>query len=215
MSGAAIRVVLADDHPIVLDGLELLFKGEPDIAVIARCVNAEEAIRTVVETSPDVLVLDVAMPAPGGLAVLREIRRRQLPTRVVLLTASISEPQVFEALRNDARGIVLKETAPRLLVECIRAVAAGRQWLEGVSVAKALEGGLKREARGREASSKLTDRELEIVRMVTQGLRNKEIARRLLITEGTVKVHLHTIYEKLNLDGRMTLSIWARENGVS
>lgn len=209
-----IRLVIADDHPIVLDGLEALFRSEPEISVVGRCVNAEETLRTVAEAAPDVLILDLKMPPPGGLGVLEELKRRRLAVRVVVLTAAISEDEVLEALRLDARGIILKEMAPRLLVECVRQVAAGGRWMERFSVTSALETVLRRQSAGSRAREILTDRERDVVRMVAHGLRNKEIAKELFITEGTVKVHLHSIYEKLNVDGRTALAIYAREHAL-
>ena len=209
-----IRIVIADDHPIVLDGLEALFRGERDLEVVGRCVNAEETLRVAAATRPDVLLLDLTMPSPGGLGVMRELKRRQSGTHVVLLTASISDDEVVEALRLDVRGIVLKELAPRLLVDCIRRVAAGERWLERFSVTRALETVLHREEAARTAREILSERELDVVRMIARGLRNKEIAKELFITEGTVKVHLHSVYEKLGIDGRTALALYARDHAL-
>jgi two-component system NarL family response regulator/two-component system nitrate/nitrite response regulator NarL len=210
-----IRLVLADDHPIVLDGLEALFRAEAGMSVVARCVNAEETLSAVVESAPDVLILDLTMPPPGGLGVLAELRKRGIPTHVVVLTASISEEQVLEALRLDARGIVLKEMAPRLLVDCVRHVAQGGRWMERFSVTSALSSVLKRESAQRASHDVLSEREREVVKMIARGLRNKEIAKELFITEGTVKVHLHSIYEKLAVNGRTALAIYAREHALA
>jgi DNA-binding NarL/FixJ family response regulator len=209
-----IRVVLADDHPIVLDGLELVFRAEPDLSVVARCVNGDEALDAIAKLEPDLAILDVSMPPHGALGVMREMQLRKLPAKVVILTASITEGQTLEAVRLGARGIVLKEMAPRLLVDCVREVYAGGQWMERGAVTRALEKVLRREAGGRDATQRLSERELDVVRMVCRGMRNKEIARQLSITEGTVKVHLHSIYEKLEVDGRLALSVYARERSL-
>ncbi len=207
-------LVLADDHPIVLDGLERLFTGQPDLAVVARCVDGTEALRAVREHRPDVLVLDVRMPGLDGFAILRELQRDGLPTRVVLLSAELDEDQVLEAVRLGVRGVVLKEMAPRMLVECVRKVVAGEQWIERRSLGRALDRMLRREAGLREAAALLTAREIEIVRLVAEGLRNQAIAERLHISEGTVKVHLHNIYEKLGVESRVALTVYAREKGL-
>ncbi|HZS34692.1 MAG TPA: response regulator transcription factor [Methylomirabilota bacterium] len=207
-------LVLADDHPIVLDGLERLFTGQADLAVVARCVDGTEALRAVREHRPDVLVLDVRMPGLDGFAILRELRREALPTRVVLLSAELDEDQVLEAMRLGVRGVVLKEMAPRMLVECVRKVVAGEQWIERRSLGRALDRMLRREAGLREVAALLTAREIEIVRLVAEGLRNQAIAERLHISEGTVKVHLHNIYEKLGVDSRVALTVYAREKGL-
>jgi DNA-binding NarL/FixJ family response regulator len=209
-----VRLVLADDHPIVLDGLERLFQAQPDFAVVARCQDGPDALRAVREHRPDVLVLDVRMPGQDGLAVLREIRREEIPTRVVLLTAEVDEREALEAVRLGARGLVLKEMAPQMLVECVRKVVLGEQWIERRSLTRALDALLRRESGLRDVSAVLTPREIEIVRLVAKGLRNQAIAEQLRISEGTVKVHLHNIYEKLGVDSRVALTNYAREKGL-
>ena len=209
-----ISLVLADDHPIILDGLEMLFRAEQDFQVLARCVNGEETIQAVRQHRPDILILDIRMPGKDGLAVLREVKKDSLPTRAVLLTVGLDEDDLLEAIRLGVRGVVLKEMAPQMLVQCVRKVHAGEQWLEKRSVGRALEKMLLREAGERQVAGVLTPRELEIMRMVAAGLRNKEIAESLSISEGTVKIHLHHIYEKLHLGGRLELALYAQERGL-
>jgi two-component system, NarL family, nitrate/nitrite response regulator NarL len=209
-----IRVALADDHPIFLDGVEQLFRLEPDIEVVARCVDGEETVRAVRELAPDVLLLDLRMPVLDGMSVLRELARAGTATRVVLLTADLDETDVLEAIRLGVRGVVLKEMAPRLLIECVRKVHAGERWLERRSTALALDKLLAKEALARDAAEALTQRETEIVRMAARGLANKEIAARLRITEGTVKVHVHSVYVKLKLSNRVALMRWAESRGL-
>lgn len=210
----AINLVLADDHRIVLKGLAQLFSQEPDCAVLACCVNGDEALQAVREFRPNILVLDLHMPGKDGFAVLRELHKEHLPTQVVVLTADLDEDEVLDAIRLGVRGVVLKEMAPQLLVQCVRKVYSGGEWLEKRSVASALERLLKREAGSQQLRTVLTPREIDIVCMVAQGLRNKEIARKLSITEGTVKTHLHNIYEKLQVKGRMELVLHAKKQGL-
>ncbi len=205
-----IRLVLADDHPIVLDGLENLFRLEPDFQVVARCVTGEESLAAVRRHRPDVLILDIRMPRKDGLAVLRELHREKLPTKVVLLAAALEEEEVLEALRLGVRGMVLKELAPQMVVQCVRKVHAGEQWLEKHAFSRALDTLLRREAGEREAADVLTPREIEMVRMVARGLRNKEMSERLVISEGTVKIHLHHIYRKLKVENRVELILYAQ-----
>jgi DNA-binding NarL/FixJ family response regulator len=209
-----VRLILADDHPIVLDGLEQLFRAQKDFTVVARCRDGAETLRAVRQHRPDVLLLDIRMPAPDGLQVIRELQKDSLPTRVVLLTAALEEDDVLEAVRLGVQGVVLKEMSPEMLMECVRKVAAGEQWIERRSLTRALDKMLRREAGFRDASAVLTAREIEIVRLAAQGLRNQAIADRLHISEGTVKVHLHNIYEKLQIDGRVALTHYAREKGL-
>jgi DNA-binding NarL/FixJ family response regulator len=209
-----ITLVLADDHPIVLNGLEALFALEQDFRVLARCLTGDVVVPTVQRLRPDVLLLDIRMPAMDGMAVLRELRAEKSSTRVVLLAASFEEDQILEALRLGVRGLVLKELAPPLLVQCVRQVHAGGQWIEQQTSGLALEALLRREAGAREASGILTPRELDLVRLAASGLRNKEIAHRLGVSQGTVKMHLHNVYRKLGIDSRVSLAMYARTRGL-
>jgi DNA-binding NarL/FixJ family response regulator len=211
----SVRIVLADDHRIILEGLEQLFRRERDFQVLATCTNGEEALAAVQLHRPDVLVLDVQMPRLGGLGVLKKIHEDEtLQTRVVLLTASLEEDQVLEALQHGVWGLVLKESAAISLVQCVRTVARGERLLDPTTVGRALDKIMRRQKAMREVAQVLSPRETEIVRMVAVGLRNKEIASRLFIGEGTVKSHLHSIYEKLSVHGRVELTLYAQERGI-
>lgn len=208
-----IHLVLADDHPIVLDALEHLFSLEPDFKVLARCRDGEETLRAVLEHRPDVLILDTRLPGKDGLAVLREIKKEKLSTRIVFFTTALDEAEALEAIRLGVNGVVLKAMAPELLVKCVRKVHGGGQWLETRSVGRALEKLVRRETEVRQMAAVLTPREIEIVRMVASSLRNREIAVKLSISEGTVKVHLHSIYQKLRVKGRVELALYAQDKG--
>lgn len=207
-----VQLAICDDHPIVLAGLESLFRLEPDFQIVARCVNGEEALAAVRQHNPDVLVLDLHIPRGDGLEILRVLRSEKLPTKVVMLTAELEEDEIVEALRLGVRGVVLKELAPQLLVECIRKVQAGEQWLDKQLSNWALEALLRRESAGRAGSGVLSPREIEIVRMVVGGLRNRELAERLGVSEGTIKIHLHNIYKKLKVHSRLELVLHAQAN---
>jgi two-component system nitrate/nitrite response regulator NarL len=209
----AITVVLADDHPIVLDALQSLFSLQPDLQVVGRCLNGAETLRAVAQARPDILVLDLRMPNGDGLSVLREMARLQSPTRVVVLTAAVSDDDVLEAIRLGIRGLVLKESAPKALVECVRRVHAGGQYIEPRFLTRALDAAQRRDAGQRELASVLTPRELQVLRMVADGLRNRAIAQQLEISEGTVKIHLHNIYEKIDVENRVELALYARARG--
>lgn len=202
-----IRVVIADDHPIVLAGLETLLQREGDIVVVHRCADGVETLRAVAKHEPDVLVLDLRMPRADGVTVLRHMHEQRLPTRTVLLAAVVDDDDLLEAIRLGVKGIVLKEMAPQVLVECLREVYVGGQWFEQRAVGDAMDKLVRREAAAREVSGMLSRRELEVVRGVAQGLRNRQIAERMGIAEGTVKLHLHTVYTKLGVDGRTALLV--------
>jgi len=202
-----MSVVIADDHPIVLAGLETLLRREPDISVVDRCADGVETVRAVKKHSPDVLILDLRMPRADGLAVLQQMHAEGVTTKVIILAAVIEDDVLLEAIRLGARGVVLKETAPQYLVNCVREVHAGRQWYEQRALVDAMERFVRRQVASKEMTSVLSRREVDVVRAVAQGLRNRDIAERLGIAEGTVKLHLHTIYTKLGVDGRTALIV--------
>jgi DNA-binding NarL/FixJ family response regulator len=204
----AIRLVLADDHPIVLHGLQRLFERHLDIQVVASCADGVSALAAVQHENPDVLVLDLRMPGESGLDVLRKMAAAQLPCKSVILTAAVRDADAQEAVRLGAKGLVLKESPPETLVDCVRSVYRGETFFERDTAERAFA------PSGDAVGETLTPREMEIVRMVGQGLRNKAIAERLSISEGTVKVHLHNIYEKLKVDGRLELVLCAQEKGI-
>jgi DNA-binding NarL/FixJ family response regulator len=209
-----IRVVLVDDHPIVLHGLQLLFQRQPDFEVVACCPDASCAIDAVTREHPDVLVLDLKMPRQSGLDVLRALSAKHVPCRTVLLTAAVRDDEVKEAVRLGALGLVFKESAPDVLLDCVRRASRGEPWIERDTAAQPPRSTGDRDSAAREGFDALTPREIEIVKMVAQGLRNKVIAERLAISEGTVKVHLHNIYDKLSIDGRLELVLSAQQRGI-
>jgi DNA-binding NarL/FixJ family response regulator len=205
-----LRILLADDHPLVLDGLENLFRTEEEFEVVARCVNGRETLAAIHRHVPDVLILDLRMQEIGGLEVLRRLNEERIAVRTVVLTAGMREREMMEAVRLGALGVVLKESAPGVLVDCVRAVARGERYLQPRFLQQAMA-----TASMNPPEPALTPRELDLVRMVAQGLRNRQIAERLFITEGTVKVHLHNIYDKLGLDGRLALLRYAEDRGLA
>jgi two-component system NarL family response regulator/two-component system nitrate/nitrite response regulator NarL len=211
---APIRLVVTDDHPVVLQGLQAMFLAEPDLAVVAACSSGQQTIEAVRAHRPDVLVLDLHMRGLDGLAVLKALHQQGIPPKTVVLTAEIDDDQTLEVVRLGAGGIVLKEMAAHFLLDCIRKVHAGERWVERQSVGRALDTLLRREAGLAELRQALTVRELDIVRMIALGLRNAEIARRLSVSEGTVKSHLHHVYEKLGVDSRLGLLLLAQQKGL-
>lgn len=209
-----IRVVLVDDHPIVLQGLQQLFERQADFTVIAACPDADAALQAVRAQRPDVLILDLRMPGKSGLDILRTMNAEKLDCRCVLLTATIRDDEVVEATKLGVTGLVLKESPPETLLKCVRRVHRGEHWIDRETITRAFQTVVGREAAAREVAQTLTPREIEIVRMMAEGLRNRAIADRLGISEGTVKVHLHNVYEKLGLDGRLELVLYAQQKGV-
>ena len=208
-----IRLVIADDHPIVLDGLANLFAQERDFAVVASARNGDEALQAVRQFAPDILVLDLRMPKKDGIAVLGEMRRIGLTAKVVLLTAMDNE-DVLDAIKLGVNGIVMKDMALRLLVECVRTVHGGGRWIEKSAANRAIDSLLRRESGMRTIARNLTPRETQIAHMVADGMPSKHVAGRLAITEGTAKLHLHHIYSKLNLRGRVALVRYMQRYGL-
>ena len=206
-----VRIVLADDHPIVLGGLEQLLSMESDLAVVARARTGDEALTAMRHEHPDLVIADLSMPGLSGIDVLRE---SGATTKLILLTARIQPDEVLEAMRLGVAGIILKESAALQIIDCIRAVLAGDQWIDPIVGRRTLDGVLRRQAGAERVANVLTAREVEVVRLVAGGLRNKEIADSLSISEGTVKAHLRAIFEKLGVASRARLIVYARENGV-
>lgn len=209
-----IRLVIADDHLMILEGLEQLFRRDREFEVLATCSTGEQALNAIREHEPDVAVLDVNMPNGNGISVLRRARVEVPKTKVVLLTATLADDEAVEAVQAGVHGVVLKESAAVLLVDTVRRVAAGTRVIDPTVANRALSRMMQRNE-AQVLAETLSPREREIVAMVSAGMRNKEIASRLSISEGTVKTHLHTIYRKLNIDGRVELAVYAVDHGLS
>lgn len=197
-------VVLADDHPLVLRGLVDLFLTQPDISVVGTAADGRAAVELILEKKPTVAVLDLVMPHLSGLEVLRQLTLAGSPSKVVFLSALITEQESIEAIGGGAWGILLKESAPEALIECLRSVCSGNRWLPSNlfgSGSAPPRNGLSTQLFGT-----LTTRECEIVNLVSEGLSNKKIALLLGLTEGTVKIHLHNVYSKLEIANRTALA---------
>jgi DNA-binding NarL/FixJ family response regulator len=203
-----ISIVVADDHPVILHGVAAILGAQADMKVLAACTDGNTAARAIRQLAPDIAVLDVAMPGLNGIEVLCGIATDQLKTKVVILTAVATDDQILAAITNGARGIMLKDAAPDSLVNCIRDVAAGKRWYPTDVVEPILRRDIGRRENERFRQS-LTPREQQIVVLVAEGISNKEIARRIDVTDGTVKIHLHNIYGKLGIPNRTALTAFA------
>lgn len=202
----SLRLVIAEGRPVIAAALESLLAQEAGFDVVRSCTNGAEAVEAVKTLGPDVFLIDLKTPPGCGLDVIKDLRRAGTNCPVVLIADAIDENETIEALRIGVNGIVLTEMPPPLLAECLRQVAAGKQWIEKIAVSRALEMMLRRQEAERTASESLTPREIELVRLVSDGLKNREIAQKLAIQEGTVKVYLNTIYKKLAVNGRVELT---------
>lgn len=197
-----MNVVLADDHPLLLRGLCDLLGVEADFEIVGAATGGNDALAMIRTHVPALAVLDVTMPDLSGLEVLKAVRADRLASKVIFLTATMTGQQTAEALHLDVNGILLKESAPDALIDCMRQVARGENWLPADLVANADA----HRSDGGPSLDRLSPRESEIVALVCSGLSNKSIALKLGTTEGTVKVHLHNIYQKLDITNRMTLA---------
>jgi len=216
----SIRVVLADDHPIVRDGLRKLLSLEDDIEVVGEASDGREVVQVVQETNPDVLILDLRMPYMDGLATLQALQQIERKVRVIVLTASQDKNEFVEAMKLGCSGIVLKQTAPELIVKSIRKVHSGEIWLDSHTTAAVMrqfaaptDSISGAPAKGRERSP-LSQREREIVGLVAQGYKNREMAEKMFISEQTVKNHLHNIFDKLGVSDRLELALYAIHKGL-
>ncbi|MGH9690636.1 MAG: response regulator [Candidatus Acidiferrales bacterium] len=205
-----VRILVADDHAIFRDGLRKLLEGADDVQIVGEASNGVECTKLLAKLKPDILLLDLRMPEKDGLGVLEEVNFDSLPTRVIVLTAAEDDRDVVRAMRLGARGVVLKQSASDLLLKSIRKVADGEIWLDNRMTAEVIDAFKKSaEAGQRREKPLLSDREKEIVQLVAQGFRNREIGEKLFISEQTVKNHLHNIFDKLGVSDRLELALYA------
>ena len=206
----SLRLVLVDDHTVVLEGLRALLSLESDLEVVALCTDGNEAVEAVVKHSPDVLVMDATMPESSGLDAAARLRLAGETVPTIILTATLDDPTLLQCLEIGVEGLVLKESAAAGLVDAIRKVAAGEQSIPPLLSQRALNLLAQRNKVGEDG---LTSREREIVLRVAAGDSNKRAAFELGIAEGTVKLHLHNAFRKLDVSNRVQLSLLARERG--
>lgn len=198
------RIVLADDHPMIQAAVEAMLRGS-DYQLVAKAGSGSEALQAIADKNPEIVVLDIQMPEGTGLDVLRTMRSAGDDRPVVLLTASIDERGFAESLKLKVDGVLLKSSDPALLIDCLDSVRAGDEWIDPHLDSEA--------ARADDSPDKslLSPRETELVKLVRQGMRNRDIAEQLGITEGTVKVYLHSVFEKTGVANRTELAIRASE----
>jgi DNA-binding NarL/FixJ family response regulator len=216
----SVRIIIADDHPIVRDGIRRLLSLEDDFEIVGEACDGRDVLAKVKETNPDVLMLDLRMPNLNGLAALEALQHISQQTRVIVLTASDDKDEFVHAMKLGCRGILLKQSEPELIVKCIRKVQAGEIWLDSYTTAAVINQFSKSTPSangaapaGRERNP-LSAREREIVTLIAQGYKNKEMAEKMFISEQTVKNHLHNIFDKLGVSDRLELALYAIHKGL-
>jgi DNA-binding NarL/FixJ family response regulator len=193
-----IRIAIADSLPLFLDGLEQLLRNEAGLLVVGRFTSGREAADGIERLRPHVALVDLRLKSGNGIWVIGEMRRREVPTRVVILATEVTEHDVTGAFRLGAKGVLLKETQPELILRCIREVHAGAEWRQTQPCAVCA----------------LSRRAAEVATLAAAGYRNREIGEKLFITEGTVKGHLNRIYERLGVRHRLGLERAVRACGM-
>ncbi len=210
----AYTLVAADQHPLTLLGLTQLLNTTPDLELLATCATAAEALTEAWKHKPDILLIDINLPDRSGLELINELKNSSLDVKVVILTNTMDEEQTIDALRYGVKGVVLKNMPAHLLVQCLQKVGAGGLWMEKESIGQAFEKMLQREAGMRRLTTILTAREIEVMKQVAGGLSNQEIAEKLIVQEGTIKIHIHNIYRKLGIKNRVDLTLYAQKRGL-
>lgn len=207
-----VRIVLADDHPVVRVGLRNMLAVEEDFDVIGEAADGDEAITQTLELEPDILLLDLMMPRLPGIEAMRAIMNGSPRVKIILLTSTITTQQIIEALQIGARGIVLKDAVADHLQTSIRTVMAGDYWIGGqrvVNLLSALHGLMQQVEVPQRKTFGLTPRELDVVTSIVEGCSNRDIARQYKLSEETVKRHLSNIFDKTGVSTRLELALFA------
>ena len=202
-----MRILLADDHPMIRTALEVLLR-DSEFDIVGMAGSADEALTEIERLNPELLLLDLKMPGGGGMEVLRRISDGGIKLRVIILTAGIDDLSLMEAKALKVRGMVLKNSDPAYLMECLDRVRQGRSWIDPELADRAKQ---LAEMQAGSIRPSLAPRERQLIGYVRSGLRNREIAEKLGVTEGTVKTYLHAVFEKLGVGNRTELAIRADE----
>lgn len=209
-----IRVLIADDYPLVRDSLRALIETEPGMDVVGEAADGVEAALKARSLQPDVILLDLVMPRQDGIAAIGEIKRENPEARILVLTSFAEDDKVFPAIKTGAQGYLLKDSSPQQLLEAIRDVYRGQSSLHP-TIARRLINELQRPPDLPPTKEPLSEREMEILRLVARGLTNQEIAEELMISERTVRTHVSHILEKLHLANRTQAALYAHREGLA
>lgn len=209
-----IRILIADDHALVREGMRALLDARPDMEVVGEAGNGEEAVHRALLLSPDVTLLDLVMPVKGGIEAIHEIKAKQPEARLLVITSFSEDERVYRAVKAGALGYLLKDSSPQELVQAIHNVCKGKLSLHP-DVAVKLINEMNRPSDLPPTEDPLTERELEVLKLVAKGWSNGEIAEELIITERTVGAHVSNILGKLHLANRTQAALYALRTGIS
>ncbi|HSJ56363.1 MAG TPA: response regulator transcription factor [Anaerolineae bacterium] len=209
-----IRVLIADDHAVVREGLRGLIRSEPGMDVVGEACDGVETVNQARRLQPDVILIDLVMPRQGGIEAIAEIKAHDPSARILVLTSFADDDKVFPAIKSGALGYLLKDSSPRELLQAIRDVYHGESSLHP-TIARKLIHELSQPADLPPAPDPLTEREVEVLRLVAQGLSNDEIGERLFIAERTVRTHVSNILGKLHLANRTQAALYALREGIA
>ena len=213
-TNSSIQVFIADDHLIVREGIKALLSTEDDIDVIGDAGDGRSAVDEVTRLKPDVIIMDLLMPGMDGIEAIGHIKDHQPNARILVLTSFATDDKVFPALQAGATGFLLKDSPPQMLVDGIRQVYRGESWLHPKIARKVLQE-LTKPKDEKTAANQLTDRELEVLRLLAQGYSNQDIADQLVLSEATVRTHVSHILSKLHLTSRTQAALYALRKGLA
>ena len=209
-----IRALVVDDHAIIRKGMRAMLELVPDIELVGEAENGRQAVKLDAELSPDVILMDLMMPEMNGIECIKQIKTQHAGARILVLTNFAGEDMIFPAIKAGAMGYHLKDSSPEALIEAIRQVSRGVASLHP-SIAKKLLDELNHAEKQHLPDESLTQREVEILRLLAQGLENREIAEKLFISEATVRTHVSNILGKLHLASRTQAALYALREGIA
>lgn len=211
-----IKVLIADDHHMVRQGIKQILELENDIEVISQASNGEEAVKLAREYKPDVILMDINMPGMNGLQAIEELKKDEYDHRIVVLTIHQDREYLFKTIQLGAEGYVLKDAESSVLIEAIRTVANGNTYVQPNMTSELVKefSRISTHTKGKEEENILTSREVEVIELIAEGLINKEIAKKLYISEKTVKNHVSNIFKKLNVSDRTQAAIYAFKHNI-
>lgn len=211
-----IKVLIADDHAMVSHGLKQILELEDDIVVVAQASNGQEAVELAWKVQPDVILMDINMPIMNGIQAITQLRQENCPARIIVLTIHEDREYLFKTLQSGAQGYVLKDAEPKMLVDAIRNVYIGQSYIQPVMTSQLVKefNRIYLNSNDKSDDSSLSTREIEVIKLVADGMINKEIAKELYISEKTVKNHVSSIFKKLKVTDRTQAAIYAIKHNL-